>query len=111
MTGSNDVLSGTRSADLYGMVQVNGNSNSVTANHFSFDVPSANIVPSSANPTIVLVKSGDSNYLATNQIAANLGVEVVRDAGTTNTKVLWSANSSQLPDYTGSIGARFVPTP
>lgn len=100
-----------RNDDLYGMVQVNGNSNSVTANSFSFNVPSANIVPSGATPTVVLVKGGDSNYLATNQISANLGVEVVLDASTTNTKVLWSANSGQLQDNTGVIGSRFVPTP
>ena len=100
-----------RNDDLYGMVQLNGNSNSVTANTFSFSVPSANIVPSGATPTVVLVKGGDSNYLATNQIAANVGVKVVLDASTTNTKVLWSANSGQLQDNTGVIGSRFVPTP
>ena len=45
-----------RNDDLYGMVQLNGNFNSVTGNHFSFSVPPENVMPAGAAPTIVLVK-------------------------------------------------------
>jgi inulin fructotransferase (DFA-I-forming) len=99
-----------RNDDLYGMVQVNGNFNSVTANSFSFAVPSADIVPAGAAPTIVLVKGGTNNFLATNQISANVGVKVVLDASTSATKLLYTANSGQLQDNTNG-NCSFVPTP
>lgn len=99
-----------RNDDLFGMVQVNGNENSVTANSFSFNVPPSNIVPSGATPTIILVKGGDRNFLATNLISANVGVKVVLDGSTTNTKILYSAAADQLADYSNGSQA-FVPTP
>jgi inulin fructotransferase (DFA-I-forming) len=61
----------------------------VTGNHFSFDVPAANILPLGATPTLVLVKSGSNNYIATNHHAANVAVRsAVLDGSTTNSKVL-----------------------
>jgi len=69
--------------DYYGMVQINGNGNAVSANLFSFSVPPANINPVGASPTIILVKGGDSNYVATNQIVSNVGSKVVLDGSST----------------------------
>jgi len=75
--------------DLFGLVHINGSGNTVTGNHFSFDVPPANILPLGAVPTMVLVKSGSNNYIATNHHAANVAVRsAVLDGSTTNTKVL-----------------------
>ncbi|MBC2905947.1 NosD domain-containing protein [Streptomyces cupreus] len=90
----------TRFDDLYGLVRISGDDNAVTGNQFSFSVPAANITPSGADPTIVLVAGGARNYLATNNITANLGVKVVLDASSTATKILYSAASSQLQAYT-----------
>jgi inulin fructotransferase (DFA-I-forming) len=95
--------------DYYGMVQINGNGNAVSANLFSFAVPPANINPVGASPTIILVKGGDNNYVATNQIVSNVGSKVVLDASTTNTKLLYTAQSSQLQAYTTNYS--FVATP
>jgi inulin fructotransferase (DFA-I-forming) len=99
-----------RNDDLYGMVQINGNDNAVTSNMFSFEVPAANIVPSGATPTVVLVKGGARNYLATNQLVGNVAIRHVLDGSTTATKVLWSGSTSQLQDLTGG-NMSFVPTP
>lgn len=75
--------------DLFGLVHVNGSGNTVTGNHFSFDVPPASIVPAGAIPTIVLVRSGANNYVAMNHHVANVAVRsAVLDGSTTNTKVL-----------------------
>ena len=99
-----------RNDDLYGMVQVNGNDNSITANTFSFNVPAANVVPTGATPTVVLVKGGTGNYLATNKLVANIPVRHVLDSSSSATKVLWSGTSSQLQDLTGG-NMSFVATP
>ncbi|GAB7005554.1 hypothetical protein JCM18899A_30270 [Nocardioides sp. AN3] len=99
-----------RNDDLYGMVQLNGNDNSVTSNTFSFNVPAANVVPAGATPTVVLVKGGNGNYLATNKLVSNIPVRHVLDSSTTATKVLWSGTSSQLQDLTGG-NMSFVATP
>lgn len=99
-----------RNDDLFGMVHLNGNDNAVTANTFSFNVPSGSIVPSGATPTVVLVKGGARNYLATNQLVSNVPVRHVLDASTSATKVLWSGNTSQLQDLSGG-NMSFVPTP
>jgi inulin fructotransferase (DFA-I-forming) len=99
-----------RNDDLYGMVHINGNDNSVTSNTFSFDVPAANIVPSGATPTVVLVKGGARNFLATNKLVSNVAVRHVLDSSTTATKVLWSGKSSQVQDLSGG-NMSLVPTP
>ncbi|MFJ8715346.1 hypothetical protein ACIRD9_19500 [Streptomyces violaceus] len=62
----------TRFDDLYGLVHINGSDNAVTGNQFSFSVPAANITPSGADPTLILIAGGARNYLTTNNIKANL---------------------------------------
>ncbi|MBT2443949.1 right-handed parallel beta-helix repeat-containing protein [Streptomyces sp. ISL-36] len=90
----------TRFDDHFGLVHINGSDNAVSSNQFSFQVPAENIRPAGASPTIVLVKGGDSNYLAVNNIVSNVGVKVVLDAASTATKILYSARSAQLDAYT-----------
>ncbi|MFF4349460.1 NosD domain-containing protein [Streptomyces sp. NPDC001530] len=99
----------TRFDDLYGLVHINGDDNAVTANQFSFSVPAANITPSGADPAIILVAGGARNFLATNNITSNLGVKVVLDASSTETKILYSAQSSELQAYTDNYS--LVATP
>jgi inulin fructotransferase (DFA-I-forming) len=95
--------------DLYGMVQVNGRGNSVISNHFSFNVPRQNIIPAGADPTVVLVKGGDNNYLATNHIISNVLAKVVLDGAATNTKVIYTASNAEFQPLGTSYA--FVPTP
>jgi inulin fructotransferase (DFA-I-forming) len=83
--------------DLFGLVHINGNGNTVSSNHFTFDVTSGNVLPSGATPTLILVKSGSNNYLATNHHIASVGIKsAVLDGSTTNTKVLDSGTSSEF---------------
>lgn len=97
--------------DLFGLVHVNGSGNTITGNHFSFDVPTAKITPSGATPTLVLVKSGTNNYLAMNHHATNVAVRsAVLDASTTNTKVLDCGTASEFLAY-GAATYGFRPTP
>ncbi|MYS91046.1 MULTISPECIES: NosD domain-containing protein [Streptomyces] len=99
----------TRFDDLFGLVHINGDDNSVTANQFSFSVPAAGISPAGADPTLILVAGGARNYLATNKIKANLGVKVVLDSSSTDTKILYSAAESQLRAHTNDY--KLVATP
>ena len=97
--------------DLFGLVQLNGSGNTVVGNHFSFDVPAADILPSGATPTLVLVKSGDNNYVATNHHAANVAVNAaVLDGSTTNTKVLDCGSTGEFLALSGATyGFRATP--
>ncbi len=97
--------------DLYGLVHVNGSGNTVVSNHFSFDVPPSSITPSGATPTIVLVKSGANNYIATNHTIANAAVKtVVLDGSTTNTKVLDCGTNGEFNPLAGAtFGFRATP--
>ncbi|MFF8844228.1 NosD domain-containing protein [Streptomyces sp. NPDC015127] len=90
----------TRFDDKFGLVHIAGSKNTLTSNQFSFSVPAQSITPAGADPTIVLVKSGDNNYLSSNHITSNLPAKVVLDAATTATKVLYSATNAQLEPYT-----------
>jgi inulin fructotransferase (DFA-I-forming) len=95
--------------DLLGMVHLNGNDNAVTSNFFSFNVAAGDVVPSGATPTVVLVKSGARNYLATNKIASNISVRHVIDAAASSTKVLWSGSSGQVQDLSSSSSVVSTP--
>lgn len=90
----------TRFDDLFGLVHIEGGSNTVTGNLFSFNVPAANIRPSGVDPTIILVKSGDGNYLATNNIVSNVPTKVVLDGSSTGTRILYSSKAAQLNAFT-----------
>lgn len=56
--------------DLYGLVRINGNYNSVTANHFSEIIDREYIRPADAKPVIIRIASGHNNYVCANHIAA-----------------------------------------
>lgn len=56
--------------DLYGLLCINGNHNSVISNHISETIGKQYIVPSGAKPVIIHVVSGQGNYIANNHIAA-----------------------------------------
>lgn len=56
--------------DLYGLLYINGNNNSVIANHFSEVVNSQNIKPLGATPVIIRIVSGNGNYISNNHVVA-----------------------------------------
>nr|WP_246246478.1 hypothetical protein [Isoptericola sediminis] len=91
------------------MLHLNGDDNAVTANLFSFDIGSGDVVPAGATPTVVLVKGGARNFLSSNQLAATTAVRHVVDSSATSSKVLWSGTAGQLQDLSSSTS--FVATP
>lgn len=96
--------------DLFGLVHLAGGGNTVTGNHFSYDVAAESVTPSGQTPTIVLVASGSGNFIATNNTVSAIGVHtVVLDAATSGTKVLDSGDEDQVVRYASDYS--FRPTP
>lgn len=56
--------------DLYGLLCISGNHNSVIANHISETIRPLHIKPSGARPVIIHVVSGTGNYISDNHIVA-----------------------------------------
>ncbi|MDN4646197.1 hypothetical protein [Arthrobacter sp. PsM3] len=89
---------------------VQSRSNTVAGNHFSYDVASGSVRPSGQTPTIILVASGNNNYIATNNTASAITVHtVVLDASTSGSKVLDSGDSNQVVRYASNYAFRATP--
>ncbi|EES73873.1 inulin fructotransferase [DFA-I-forming] family protein [Paenibacillus sp. oral taxon 786 str. D14] len=56
--------------DSYGLLYINGNNNSVIANHFSLGINTQNIKPVGATPVIIRIVSGNGNYISNNHVVA-----------------------------------------
>ena len=56
--------------DLYGILYISGNHNSVIANHISETIDTQYITPPGAAPVIIHVVSGKGNYISSNHIVA-----------------------------------------
>jgi hypothetical protein len=56
--------------DLYGLLYISGNNNSVIANHFSEGINTQNIKPVGATPVIIRIVSGNGNYISNNHVVA-----------------------------------------
>ncbi|KRF42883.1 NosD domain-containing protein [Paenibacillus sp. Soil787] len=56
--------------DLYGLLYISGNNNSVIANHFSEGINTQNIKPIGATPVIIRIVSGNGNYISNNHVVA-----------------------------------------
>jgi len=56
--------------DLYGLLYISGNNNSVIANHFSAVINTQNIKPVGATPVIIRIVSGNGNYISNNHVVA-----------------------------------------
>lgn len=96
--------------DLFGLIQVSGNNNSIIGNHVSYNVGAAAIRPSGATPSMILIKAGDGNYLASNHFTAGVTVKtIVLDASTTNTHIMDCGTAAQLQAYSTSYGFRATP--
>ena len=64
--------------DLYGILYINGNDNSVIANHISVTMGTQYITPPGAAPVIIHVVSGKRNYISDNHIVATTEVSKVQ---------------------------------
>lgn len=56
--------------DLYGILYISGNNNSIISNHISETIDTQYITPSGATPVIIHVVSGKENYISDNHIVA-----------------------------------------
>lgn len=56
--------------DLYGLLYISGNNNSIVANHISETIEAQYIKPSGARPVVIRLVSGSGNYLSDNHIVA-----------------------------------------
>ena len=56
--------------DFFGLLHINGNNNSIIANHISESIAAGTIRPSGARPVIIRVVSGAGNYISNNHIVA-----------------------------------------
>ena len=61
--------------DLYGLIHINGNNNSIIANHISETISAGSIRPSGAQPVIIHIVSGKGNYISNNHIVATTEAE------------------------------------
>lgn len=57
--------------DLYGVLVVDGNKNSIIGNHFSEVLASSKVRPSNAKPIIVRVAGGTENFISNNHMTAS----------------------------------------
>ncbi|EOH77768.1 NosD domain-containing protein [Enterococcus malodoratus] len=56
--------------DTFGLLSINGNSNTVIGNHFSEIIDKDQISPKGATPVIIHVVTGNGNYISNNHIVA-----------------------------------------
>jgi inulin fructotransferase (DFA-I-forming) len=56
--------------DQFGLLHLNGDNNSVMANHISESIDSQFLKPTDAKPVIIRIASGNGNYVANNHIVA-----------------------------------------
>lgn len=97
-------------SDDFGVVQINGDGNTISSNHVTLIIPPDRLQPSDVVPAIFRVKTGDRNLVGTNHVISNLDVHTVRlDAGTTNSHVFDSGSEAQFHSDSDSFG--FRPTP
>lgn len=82
-------------SDLYGLLYIKGNDNSVIANHISETISADSIKPSGIRPVIIHVVSGQGNYIANNHIVASVQEE---DAQTKASDSCYSAQVGALTD-------------
>lgn len=57
--------------DLFGLLSIDGNYNSVIGNHFSEVVDLEYVIPTNAIPVIINIKGGNDNYISNNHIVTS----------------------------------------
>lgn len=64
--------------DLYGLLYISGNHNSVIANHISETIAARTIKPLGAKPVVIHIVFGQGNYISNNHISASTEAEGVQ---------------------------------
>lgn len=96
--------------DDFGVVQINGDGNTVSSNHVTLIIPPERLHPAGVVPAIFRVAKGDRNQIGNNHVISNLDVHTVRlDAGTTNSHVFDSGSEEQFLSDSDSFGFRATP--
>ncbi|QUY46558.1 right-handed parallel beta-helix repeat-containing protein [Serratia plymuthica] len=68
--------------DLYGILYISGDNNSVIANHISETIGSQYVTPPGATPVIIRIASGQGNYISDNHIVATTEASEVQAIAT-----------------------------
>lgn len=68
--------------DLYGILYISGDNNSVIANHISETIDTQYIKPAGATPVIINIASGKGNYISDNHIVATTETSEVQASAT-----------------------------
>ena len=93
--------------DDFGVVQVNGDGNTVVANHVTLIIPPERLHPAGVVPTVFRIRRGDQNVVGANHVVSNLELMTVYlDAETTNSHVFDSGAESQFHSDSESFGFR-----
>ena len=96
--------------DDFGVVQINGDGNTIMGNHVTLLIPPEQVSPAGVTPAIFRVVAGDQNFIGTNHVISNLDVKtVVLDIGTTNSHVFDSGTENQFLANSSSYGFRQTP--
>jgi len=66
--------------DLFGLLRIDGNNNSIIANHISENIDARSIRPVSERPVIIRVASGRGNFIANNHIVTTTEKPDANDA-------------------------------
>ena len=66
--------------DQFGLLHINGNNNSVIANHISESIDRKFLKPPAVKPVIIRVVSGRGNYIANNHVVATTETSEINDA-------------------------------
>ncbi len=75
--------------DLYGLLRVSGQNNSVIGNHFSEVIDSQSIEPVGASPVIIRLIDGGENYITSNHVVA-------KDSGATSSDSCFESQVDSL---------------
>lgn len=68
--------------DLYGILYISGDNNSVIANHISETIGTQYVTPPGATPVIIRIASGQGNYISGNHIVATTEASEVQAIAT-----------------------------
>lgn len=85
--------------DLYGLLYISGDNNSIIANHISETIDKQYIMPTGATPVIIRVVSGKGNTVSNNHIVATTETSDVQAVA--NANECFSTRGQCVVVYTG----------
>lgn len=67
--------------DLYGLMRISGDQNSIIGNHISETIDTQYITPPGARPVVIHIVSGKGNYISNNHIVATTNASNMQSGG------------------------------